>query len=678
MSIDHIKIPDTKPVIRYLADGAATVFTYPFPIFASEDINITIDGAPQEYGFTISGAGQTTGGTVAFDTAPASGVIIVIERSLSLERLTDFLEGGEFSAQSINTELDYLLASIQQVNSKQSAMIRVSNEEDVENIILPAKALRADKVLGFDSDGLPVAVDADGTMTMADFTTFGSGAITRTATSKMSDVASVRDFGAAGDGLTDDTLAFQKALAANDHVFVPSGTYLISSTIILSDSQSLVGAGQSSILTAQSDSFSVIEMIESRTHLSDIKIVGGLYGLSVYGKDASALQNIITRVVFSGSKTAIYLDGYSDTAKPCEGNSFIDILIEEPVDYGVHLDRSGGGHSPRGNRFINVRVVSDSQDISECGFYVEYGDRNNSFINCEADLSATATACFRVGTNSRNTVVMNLLTVAPSGSVVTNIQLDDGSLSTSVFNHTSLSDGAAIYDLSGGEFDSYNAGYPNRNRFQRITVTDLTAGLMRYETEYINTAGTTSLDLSHSVHIVDATNGAMTLELPLAADAEGAQLLIKKKDVTANIVTIDEVSGGPGPDGTPLQLGGENDYAVLISNGAEWFIVSSNRIRGNTRYIDSTGTIDIDMSVDTYILSSYSGVMTARLPPANADEAWGRTITLKKTDVSSNNITITEQGGSGPDQSSHVLSSQYDAITVVSDGGQWYVVSKYS
>jgi hypothetical protein len=84
------------------------------------------------------------------------------------------------------------------------------------------------------------------------------------------------------------------------------------------------------------------------------------------------------------------------------------------------------------------------------------------------------------------------------------------------------------------------------------------------------------------------------------------------------------------------------------------------------------------MSVDTYILSSYSGVMTARLPPANADEAWGRTITLKKTDVSSNNITITEQGGSGPDQSSHVLSSQYDAITVVSDGGQWYVVSKYS
>jgi hypothetical protein len=70
--------------------------------------------------------------------------------------------------------------------------------------------------------------------------------------------------------------------------------------------------------------------------------------------------------------------------------------------------------------------------------------------------------------------------------------------------------------------------------------------------------------------------------------------------------------------------------------------------------------------------------MTARLPPANASEAVGRTITIKKTDSSANAITVTEQGGAGPDQSSQSLSSQYNAITVVSNGGQWYVVNKYS
>ena len=40
----------------------------------------------------------------------------------------------------------------------------------------------------------------------------------------------VRDFVAKGDGVTDDTAAFAKAIAAHDKVFVPSGDYLLSQT----------------------------------------------------------------------------------------------------------------------------------------------------------------------------------------------------------------------------------------------------------------------------------------------------------------------------------------------------------------------------------------------------------------------------------------------------------------
>ena len=83
------------------------------------------------------------------------------------------------------------------------------------------------------------------------------------------------------------------------------------------------------------------------------------------------------------------------------------------------------------------------------------------------------------------------------------------------------------------------------------------------------------------------------------------------------------------------------------------------------------------MAVDTYLVSSYNGALTTRLPPANAAEAIGRTITIKKTDPSSNAITVTEQGGSGPDLSSQTLATQYDAITVLSNGAQWYVLSRY-
>lgn len=278
------------------------------------------------------------------------------------------------------------------------------------------------------------------------------------------------------------------------------------------------------------------------------------------------------------------------------------------------------------------------------------------------------------GGSSDKTLIINLL--CESSNSVPNLKLDSGSQETAVLNLTAMSDGSAILDHSGGNYDAVNAGYPDKNRLRKTVVTDLKATLMRFDTEFIDTPGTSNLDLSHSVHLVNATGGAITVSLPAAAGAAGAEMTIKKVDDTAHIVTVSAQSG-TGPDGSNLQLGGRNDYVTVISNGAGWYITSSNRLAGNTRYADTTGTYDIDMSVDTYLLSSYGGALTARLPPANATKAVGRTVTIKKTDNSANAVTVTEQGGNGPDQSSQSLSSQYKAITVVSNGGQWYVVSKY-
>ena len=46
-------------------------------------------------------------------------------------------------------------------------------------------------------------------------------------------------YGAVGDGVTDDTVAFQNALAANDNLFVPDGSYLITGTLDISYKKSL-------------------------------------------------------------------------------------------------------------------------------------------------------------------------------------------------------------------------------------------------------------------------------------------------------------------------------------------------------------------------------------------------------------------------------------------------------
>lgn len=58
------------------------------------------------------------------------------------------------------------------------------------------------------------------------------------------EVLNVLDFGAKGDGVTDDTSAIQSALNAGFSVFVPEGTYLISAPLRLNQYQNLIGASR--------------------------------------------------------------------------------------------------------------------------------------------------------------------------------------------------------------------------------------------------------------------------------------------------------------------------------------------------------------------------------------------------------------------------------------------------
>jgi hypothetical protein len=75
----------------------------------------------------------------------------------------------------------------------------------------------------------------------------GSGAVQRTVQSKLRDVVSVKDFGAVGDGVTDDTAAIQAAIdsvAGPVCVLLPAGTYKTTSTIFLRrNGVRLVGQG---------------------------------------------------------------------------------------------------------------------------------------------------------------------------------------------------------------------------------------------------------------------------------------------------------------------------------------------------------------------------------------------------------------------------------------------------
>jgi hypothetical protein len=63
----------------------------------------------------------------------------------------------------------------------------------------------------------------------------GLGAITRTVDSKLAEIVSVKDFGAVGDGVTDDTAAINTAidaaLAGSGNLYFPAGVYAMSSSL---------------------------------------------------------------------------------------------------------------------------------------------------------------------------------------------------------------------------------------------------------------------------------------------------------------------------------------------------------------------------------------------------------------------------------------------------------------
>ena len=140
----------------------------------------------------------------------------------------------------------------------------------------------------------------------------GSGSVARTTASKLQESVSVRDFGAVGDGTTDDTAAIAAAVLATgygDTLYFPAGTYKISSEIRLTKPITILGAGPNTPFTGVSGAtFSGSYIYQSNTAANAFTLVAALtnYTFSQYGitgvhfRDiclTGALTNVATRAV---------------------------------------------------------------------------------------------------------------------------------------------------------------------------------------------------------------------------------------------------------------------------------------------------------------------------------------------------------------------------------------------
>jgi len=82
-------------------------------------------------------------------------------------------------------------------------------------------------------------------LTGAELAPIVQGGVTKkTPVSAFGQMVSVKTYGAVGDGVADDTAAFTAALTASTAVYVPPGTYKITSTLAVPNNTTLYGAGR--------------------------------------------------------------------------------------------------------------------------------------------------------------------------------------------------------------------------------------------------------------------------------------------------------------------------------------------------------------------------------------------------------------------------------------------------
>ena len=118
-----ITISDTEPRVQYTATSGQTSFSVPFEFFTTADIKVyngttllSYNAAPSSASqYSVTGAGVSGGGSITLGGGATLNDVITIYRDLAVARSTDFPTSGAFQIDSLNTELDKVIAMIQQV-----------------------------------------------------------------------------------------------------------------------------------------------------------------------------------------------------------------------------------------------------------------------------------------------------------------------------------------------------------------------------------------------------------------------------------------------------------------------------------------------------------------------------------------------------------------------------------
>jgi len=164
-----IEIADNDARVQYTQAVVAstTQLTIDFPFFDVDDINVIVTTAAGIDTTLSRGTGTGTfavtgtavddgfsGGYITLgDNYSAGTDTFTIFRDIPVARTTDFPTSGPFNISSLNTELDKIIAIEQELETKISRTMKLSDSDTAASITLPSSATRANKFLSFDANG---------------------------------------------------------------------------------------------------------------------------------------------------------------------------------------------------------------------------------------------------------------------------------------------------------------------------------------------------------------------------------------------------------------------------------------------------------------------------------------------------------------------------------------------
>ena len=157
-------IENIQPWLEATGNGLTSSYTFRWPALSEGDVVGYIDGVLQRNVFVSLNTDQNNdaGGMFTFLSGPpVAGSAVWVGRVTELTQSASFPKGGRFPAESVESALDKLTMALQeQQNTGLGRALRVPNGEASVPPI-PAKNQRAGMLLGFDSEGNPIVVEAD-------------------------------------------------------------------------------------------------------------------------------------------------------------------------------------------------------------------------------------------------------------------------------------------------------------------------------------------------------------------------------------------------------------------------------------------------------------------------------------------------------------------------------------